>query len=177
MKLLPFDVRVDGEWRSYKWDGDAPFSRAAMAFWGFGTSDVRPPEGYALHFPAPSCEPAFRVIESSFAEEAAHTLLWSETRDDMPLEDDFDVDDLKESDGWVRFVIVCEDFLSQADELLDGEYSQAAHDFILSANGHGAGFWDGDWPEHGDALHELAKPHGPIHLDVGDKGELYFAEV
>jgi len=35
--------------------------------------------------------------------------------------------------------------------------AQAGHDFWLTRNGHGAGFWDGDWPETGDALTEASK--------------------
>lgn len=29
----------------------------------------------------------------------------------------------------------------------DGCASRAGHDLWLTRNGHGAGFWDGDWPE------------------------------
>lgn len=33
------------------------------------------------------------------------------------------------------------------------------HDFFLTRNGHGAGFWDGDY-EKGDELSEIAKGFG-----------------
>ena len=47
------------------------------------------------------------------------------------------------------------------------------HDFCLTANGHGAGFWDGDY-KHGYALTELCRPY---HYDayVGDDGLVYIA--
>lgn len=48
--------------------------------------------------------------------------------------------------------------------------AQAGHDFWLTRNGHGAGFWDGDWPEHGDALTEWSKTFGPCDLYIGDDG-------
>lgn len=41
------------------------------------------------------------------------------------------------------------------------------HDFWLNRNGHGAGFWDGDWPEpHASALDRLAKSFGGVDLYV-----------
>jgi hypothetical protein len=51
--------------------------------------------------------------------------------------------------------------------------AHVAHDFWLTRNGHGAGFWDGDYPEKGDALTELAKKFGEVDLYVGDDGVLY----
>ena len=50
---------------------------------------------------------------------------------------------------------------------------KAGVDFWLTRNGHGAGFWDGDWPEHGDKLTELSKPYGEVCLYVGDDGLIY----
>jgi hypothetical protein len=50
----------------------------------------------------------------------------------------------------------------------------AGHDFWLTRNGHGAGFWDGDWKEpHGTALDRLAKLFLQINLYVGDDGKIY----
>src|SRR5690606_21967524 len=54
------------------------------------------------------------------------------------------------------------------------EHGQAAHDFWLTRNGHGAGFWDGDWPEpHATKLSEAAQAFGTFDLYVGDDGRLY----
>jgi len=33
--------------------------------------------------------------------------------------------------------------------------SEVGHDFWLTRNGHGAGFWDGDYDEYGDAICEV----------------------
>jgi hypothetical protein len=41
----------------------------------------------------------------------------------------------------------CERFQSQNAADIDGNEAQAGHDFWLTRNGHGAGFWDGDWDE------------------------------
>ena len=43
--------------------------------------------------------------------------------------------------------------------------SQAGHDFWLTRNGHGAGFWDGDWPIYGDMLTEGSKCYGEFYPD------------
>lgn len=47
------------------------------------------------------------------------------------------------------------------------------HDFWLTRNGHGAGFWDGDWPTWGDVLSEACKKFGQFDLYVGDDGKIY----
>ena len=41
------------------------------------------------------------------------------------------------------------------------DMSLAGHDFALTRNRHGAGFWDGDWPEpKGSQLTDLSRPYG-----------------
>jgi len=45
----------------------------------------------------------------------------------------------------------------------------AGHDLWLTRNGHGAGFWDGDWSKGiADGLDKLAKRFGTFDLYVGD---------
>ena len=52
--------------------------------------------------------------------------------------------------------------------------TQAGHDFWLTRNGHGAGFWDGDWPEDaGDRLTEASRDFGPVDVYLGDDGLIY----
>jgi hypothetical protein len=52
------------------------------------------------------------------------------------------------------------------------------HDFSLTRDGHGAGFWD-RWSggtrghEHGRLLTEASKPYGEVGLYVGDDGKVY----
>ena len=55
------------------------------------------------------------------------------------------------------------------------EWEQAGHDFWLTRCGHGAGFWDGDWPEHGDALTAISKQFGNLDPYLGDDGQIYFS--
>ena len=53
---------------------------------------------------------------------------------------------------------------------------QIGHDFMLTANGHGAGFWDRDYrprPKAAlDALTEIVRPFGEIDACVSDAGQI-----
>ena len=65
-------------------------------------------------------------------------------------------------------VIDCALFASENASLLKqaGTDSQNGHDFWLTRNGHGAGFWDrGYADEVGDALTEAAHAFGETYLD------------
>ena len=54
------------------------------------------------------------------------------------------------------------------------EIGLAGHDFWLTRNGHGAGFWDGDWSEEAAAiLTPAATAFGEFDLYVGDDGLIY----
>lgn len=54
---------------------------------------------------------------------------------------------------------------------------QVGHDFWLTRNGHGAGFWDrfgrGVGKAFGRYLTEQAEPYGESHLYAGDDGQVY----
>lgn len=50
----------------------------------------------------------------------------------------------------------------------------AGHDFWLTRNGHGAGFWDRGLVEVGEHLTEAAERAGERDLYAGDDDELYF---
>jgi len=51
---------------------------------------------------------------------------------------------------------------------------RAGHDFWLTRCGHGAGFWDGDWPEpYATRLTDACKAFGNVDLYVGDDGKIY----
>lgn len=47
------------------------------------------------------------------------------------------------------------------------------HDFWLTRNGHGAGFWDRGLGELGDRLTAAAKAYGTVDLYVGDDGRAH----
>jgi hypothetical protein len=74
----------------------------------------------------------------------------------------------------------CEAFQNNNQELInravteDGaSFPQVAHDFWLTRNGHGAGFWDGDYPITGNELTKASKVFGEANLYIGDDGMIY----
>ena len=90
-----------------------------------------------------------------------------------PLDKNYDRDDLAtgtlQAMGWD-----CKTFLDQCRDMIDGNYSQAGHDFWLTRNGHGAGFWDGDWGADGIVLTEYCKKFNEVFVYMGDDGKIYF---
>lgn len=106
-------------------------------------------------------------------------LLFSET--DMetgePLHANFDLDDVPES-VWDSSRRDCEWFLERlgdaGESIALADIDRAGVDLALTRNGHGAGFWDGDWLEpFGSIATDLARDLGEHHLDIGDDGALY----
>ena len=68
----------------------------------------------------------------------------------------------------------CEAFYAGFADLIDGNDRQAGHDFWLTRCGHGAGFWDGDWPEPAATLLTNAcKAIGNVDLYIGDDGMIH----
>lgn len=50
----------------------------------------------------------------------------------------------------------------------------AGHDFWLTRNRHGAGFWDGDWSKDaGKRLTDAAHAYGGVDLYVGHDGKVH----
>jgi hypothetical protein len=56
-------------------------------------------------------------------------------------------------------------------EFTDDEH--IAHDFWLTRNRHGAGFWDGDYGKYGDQLTSIAKTFSEVDLYIGDDNLIY----
>ena len=101
------------------------------------------------------------------------TALWSSTDDNSePLDSNYSIEDI-DQDTINQAETDLSVFLKLSDKLTQGhKVSQVAHDFWLTRNGHGAGFWDGDY-EHGEELTELCKKFKPVDLYIGDDGEIY----
>jgi hypothetical protein len=125
------------------------------------------------------------------SEHALIALLWSETdADGNPLDrGDYTVSQdltIRVAADWDRFREQSEalGFDAERDCAMmlhpDNEgnpWNAVAHDFILTRNGHGAGFWDtGLWREPWiSKLTSLAKSFGEISCYVGDDGAIYGA--
>jgi hypothetical protein len=67
----------------------------------------------------------------------------------------------------------CQKFQAENAKDIGSALEQAGHDLWLTRNGHGCGFWDGDWPEAGDRLTEACKNYPEVNLYVGDDGFIY----
>jgi hypothetical protein len=64
--------------------------------------------------------------------------------------------------------------LTMIDPTQGDEQAYMAHDWILTRNRCGSGFWDGDWDkEFGQKLTELCHKQGEIELYLGDDQLLY----
>ena len=111
-----------------------------------------------------------------FIDSYMETSLWSSTDEDgEPLDADYDVNDFDDA-SLNDMEKDAGDFYDANEDLLfdDGnDASAGGHNFWLTRNGHGAGFWDGDYEQHGDALTEAAKVYGEVYLYVGDDGRVY----
>lgn len=108
------------------------------------------------------------------------TALWSSTDDDGKPLDSAEYSDIKLADETLsRFTADCAKFEDAAIAILNAaDYCSGdfpiAHDFWLTRNGHGAGFWEGDYPEPiASQLTTLAKGFGECNLYIGDDGKLY----
>lgn len=62
-----------------------------------------------------------------------------------------------------------------AADLADLDAAQVGHDFYLTRNGHGAGFWDRGLGDVGERLTQAAKVYGTSELYPGDDGRLYLS--
>ena len=90
-----------------------------------------------------------------------------------PLDANYDLDDLA-PETLAKVVEDCQAF--QRDNAVDigDQYERAGHDFWLTRNRHGAGFWDGDWEEAvGERLTAASHAFGEIDWYIGDDGLIY----
>lgn len=84
-----------------------------------------------------------------------HAALWT-----SELDSNYDIEEI-DHDSISKAVADCKKFIEMAGDLLNGlEASDVGHDFWLSRNGHGAGFFDRGIGEVGDKLQELARSFG-----------------
>lgn len=82
--------------------------------------------------------------------------------DDLGYEaDDFTPDAAREVEEDLHgFVTSCLGERPDCFAWTDGDPGQVGHDFILTRNGHGVGFWDRGLGELGDWLTAMAEPFG-----------------
>jgi hypothetical protein len=88
-----------------------------------------------------------------------------------PLDANYCADDIDPA-TLATMVEDCRRFQEQNAELIRADLVRAGHDFWLTRNHHGAGFWDGDWPEDGATLTEHCKAYPEVSLYVHN-GSIY----
>jgi hypothetical protein len=101
--------------------------------------------------------------------------LWSSTDNNgNPLDKNHTIDNIA-PDTQEKMLKDCQEFFdSNLTDISETMLKQAGHDFWLTRNRHGAGFWDGDWPEPFDkSLTDSAHNFGEFNLYIGDDGLIY----
>lgn len=109
-----------------------------------------------------------------FTRQYIETALWSSIDEDgEPLDGLYSIDDISE-ETLKEMIEDCRQFQSDHHDLIANDPSRAGHDFWLTRNRHGAGFWDGDWPEKaGKQLTDAAHIWGSYDLYIGDDGNIH----
>jgi hypothetical protein len=116
-------------------------------------------------------------------------MLWSTNGDDdaegmgagEPLDDDHGIEDFapealasSREDCRKFYDANRADFMDPLEDAQCSAEEYAGHNFLLTRNGHGCGFWDGRYEkEAGERLSEAARKFGEVNAYVGDDGQIY----
>jgi len=105
--------------------------------------------------------------------------LWSSTDESTPeggepMDSNYDADDIAPEDMQIIREECRAFYYAHRAEIAERDAVSAGHDFWLTRNWHGAGFWDGDWPEPAASkLDAASKAAGERTLYIGDDGKVY----
>jgi hypothetical protein len=91
-----------------------------------------------------------------------------------PTDKNYGIEDVEPS-AIAEMAEDCREFQFDNSHLLAkaGDDEQNGHDFWLTRNRHGAGFWDRGYGRVGDILTDRAHEWGESHPYVGDDGKVY----
>jgi hypothetical protein len=124
-----------------------------------------------------------RVRMDNFTRAYIEAAIWSSDDEHAEaLDRNYDIEDFA-PETLAKIVKDCEQFQSDNRELIDSADYQtcyprdemAGHDFWLTRNHHGAGFWDRGLGEIGQKLTKAAHAFGECDIYVGDDGKLYLS--
>ena len=110
--------------------------------------------------------------------------LWSSTdnADDSggaPLDDNYGAEDVSEETmeasrkDCAAFLWYNRKDIREFMQVTGRDLEHVGHDFWLTRNSHGAGFWDRGAGDVGDRLSDAAHVYGGVDLYVGDDGKIY----
>jgi hypothetical protein len=116
------------------------------------------------------------MTRDTFTQAYIEAALWSSMDDDgTPLDEAYTIDDIA-PDTLAAMARDCAQFQAANAGLLAlaGDDTQNGHDYWLTRNRHGAGFWDRGYDEAvSKPLTDAAHADGESNLYVGDDGLLY----
>jgi hypothetical protein len=132
---------------------------------------------------------AFPRLYAEFRDAYVSTMLWSSNDESdesggEPLDRNYSESDLA-PEALAAIETDCRAFFAAHSDLFSNDHclnygpdfgieGHAGHDFWLTRNGHGAGFWDGDWTEPAATiLDNAAQAFGTVDPYVGDDGRIY----
>jgi hypothetical protein len=122
---------------------------------------------------------------SQFTRGYVSAMFWANTMLANGENDDANVGDWDRLDHWAWLEVItdCTNFVTTnyADLLAYAKHRSfdptegtvwdyAGHDFALTRNGHGAGFWDRGLGELGDRLSDAARVYGSQNFVIGEDG-------
>lgn len=97
---------------------------------------------------------------------------WADDSGGEPIDANYGRDDITAA-TLAEMLADCQAFARDNARDLSGiEPGQAGHDFWLTRNGHGAGFWDRGLGDRGDRLTAACRPYGSVDLYVTDDGSV-----
>ncbi len=92
-----------------------------------------------------------------------------------PLDANYSADDISDEARAEILADIAGFYSDCAEDLADLEPERVGHDFYLTRNRHGAGFWDRGLGDAGDRLTAAAHVYGTSELSPGDDGKLYIS--
>ena len=101
------------------------------------------------------------------------TALWASLNVEDPLDDKYSIDDF-DVETLHKLGDMYQKFFDENYYTLGGDSTPEnfGHNVWLTQNGHGAGFWDGDYI-NGDELTEAAEKLGHVDLYIGDDNKIH----
>lgn len=118
----------------------------------------------------------FQENMSEFLNAYITCALWSSIDDnDDPLDSAYSKEDI-DADSLMLMTVDCYNFYHKNfknDLPANYSYSQAGHDFWLTRNGHGAGYWDRGLGRDGEVFTTRAQNEGEVYLFVTNNKVYY----